>query len=143
MLLRRLLVPVDFSDRSLPALRLALDLARDVPDASVTICHVVTPQTRFVHDDFERLLAGVDASATHVELVATDGEPARRIVELARGAHCDAIVLGTRRRMGVAEYLPGSVALHVMAAAPCPVLTITPDAATAQARVEPDHSLVD
>ena len=148
MLFRRILVPVDFSDRSLPALRVAFELARDVPGARVTIFHVSTPQAPLATGDFRPLLAAADHGGVPVETVETEGDPAEKIVALAREERFDTIIIGTRRRMGVADYLLGSVAMRVLARAPCPVIAISPDMDTSAARTsEPDrfdtHPLVD
>ena len=50
--------------------------------------------------------------------------PAHAIVQYATEANIDLLVMGTRGRTGVAHLLLGSVAEHVVRAAPCPVLTV-------------------
>jgi nucleotide-binding universal stress UspA family protein len=49
---------------------------------------------------------------------------ARAILEYARDAHVDAIVVGTHGRGKLAQLFMGSVAEKVVRYAPCPVLTV-------------------
>jgi nucleotide-binding universal stress UspA family protein len=59
-----------------------------------------------------------------VETRLLEGEPARTIVDLAREAGADLIVLGSHGRTGLDRLLMGSVAEHVVRKAGCPVLTV-------------------
>ena len=56
--------------------------------------------------------------------VITSNAPARTIVEYAKTASIDLIVIGTQGRSGVSRLLMGSVAERVVRTAPCPVLTV-------------------
>ena len=53
-----------------------------------------------------------------------EGVPADEIVLAVRTWEADLIVIGTRGRNRVAEFLLGSVADAVIRRAPCPVLTV-------------------
>ena len=146
MLFNSILVPVDFSERSLPALRVALELARDAHAASITLCHVTPPQAAAPTEQFQQLLGRIDHRDARIQIVATEGDPAARILMLAKDEPFDAIVMGTRSRMGVADYLLGSVAMRVIACAPCPVITVAPDMPivnSGDSWVEPNRSFVD
>jgi len=69
--------------------------------------------------------------------------PAMAIVDYAREAHSDLIIMGTHGRGAMAQLLMGSVAERVVRTAPCPVLTVRhpehefvlPDALVAVANV--------
>jgi nucleotide-binding universal stress UspA family protein len=52
--------------------------------------------------------------------------PAAEIVKYAKAIHADIIVIGTHARAGVSRLVMGSVAEHVVRAAPCPVLVVRP-----------------
>jgi len=57
-----------------------------------------------------------------------EGHAAKTIVERAEAIHADAIVRGTHGRSGLEQMLLGSVAEAVARTAPCPVLTVRPEA---------------
>ena len=57
-------------------------------------------------------------------VVRTSTSPALTIVEYAREADVDLIIMGTHGRGAMAHLLMGSVAERVVRTAPCPVLTV-------------------
>lgn len=57
-------------------------------------------------------------------VVVTASSTAQAIVEYARQAEIDLVVVGTHGRGAVAHLLMGSVAERVVRTAPCPVLTV-------------------
>jgi nucleotide-binding universal stress UspA family protein len=59
-----------------------------------------------------------------ISVVVTSNQPASAIVDYARQAGIDLIVMGTHGRGAVAHLLMGSVAERVVRNAPCPVLTV-------------------
>ncbi len=144
--LRRVLVPVDFSEPSDKALQYGKALAGAF-FASLHVLHVV--QEPFVHGwtmegyvaalpDFredleqqarERLaqsLTEAERGLYHAELVTRVGAPYAEIVRYAQENEVDLIVLGTHGRGAIAHLLLGSVAERVVRTAPCPVLTVRP-----------------
>jgi nucleotide-binding universal stress UspA family protein len=62
------------------------------------------------------------------EKYTTEGSPVPTIIRAAEEHQADLIVMGTHGRTGLAHMLLGSVAEGVVRQAPCPVLTIRPDA---------------
>jgi len=138
----RLLCPVDFSESSLAAVRLAFSIAEEA-DARLTILHVFD----WPPDD-ELLVERLDASnfrmlvedQTHgrLEALVNDdarvwckpatkvayGKPYRRILEVAEAETSDLIVLGVRGRNPLDLTLFGSTTNHVVRRATCPVLTL-------------------
>ena len=64
------------------------------------------------------------AASVAVTRQIADGRPARMIVETAKAMGSDLIVMGTHGRSGVAHFVMGSVAEHVVRTAPCPVFTV-------------------
>ncbi|MDD7939580.1 universal stress protein [Actinomycetospora lutea] len=63
-------------------------------------------------------------SRPHVDVRVVPGHPAQVLVRAARGA--DRLVVGHRGRGAVGSLLLGSVGLHCLAAAPCPVTVVPP-----------------
>jgi nucleotide-binding universal stress UspA family protein len=142
MRIKRILVPVDFSEPSLEALDYAVELARALR-ASVEILCVVEPlayaplagpaiDLGAVRAEQERI-AGARLSALRRELARrrlrcrTDlrvGVPYRIIVDRAAKLPADLVVMGTHGRSGISHLLLGSVAERVTRSAPCAVLTV-------------------
>jgi nucleotide-binding universal stress UspA family protein len=141
--LKRILVPVDFSECSLAAVDWATLLALRFY-SEIDVLHVWNPSpfslwTPYPGDtsehlvSFDRELAGVDmkriltrleSSGIPSRAIVESGDPLRTILRLAEEARYDVIVMGTHGRRGVSHLLLGSVAESVVRRAPCPVLTI-------------------
>ena len=79
--------------------------------------------------DLAQVLAK-EAEVTVVRRVVV-GIPYRRIVEVAADEKVDLIVMATHGRTGFSHLFMGSVAEKVVRTAPCPILTIRPNGATA------------
>ena len=134
---RRVLVPVDFSDTARHAFDAARSLAAET-DASVTVLYVVEPlpaiyyaadiSSRFELDG--ELQGRVQASLRDwagVEVdrwVVAEGPPAQEILRVADDEQADLIVMGTRGRTGLDHVLVGSVTEKVCRFARTPVLVI-------------------
>ncbi|NYJ08756.1 universal stress protein [Petropleomorpha daqingensis] len=72
-----------------------------------------------------REVLGAEAPAVHV--VAVEGHPVPVLMDRAQGASL--LVLGSRSRNQLAGVVLGSVALHAVMHAPCPVLVVHPSRA--------------
>jgi len=138
--IKRILVPVDFSEPSREALSYALALAQPLK-AHILLLHVVEnvlpPAEVLVlkrqvlaarsNEDAAKRLAewrreiASDVSVSHV---LHTGVPDGEIVEVARTSHADLIVLGTHRRTGLDRLLMGSTAERVVRHACCAVLVV-------------------
>jgi nucleotide-binding universal stress UspA family protein len=62
------------------------------------------------------------AGVTDVECQIVSGPPGPAILDAARAARCDTIVLATHGRSGIARMLLGSVAEYIVRNAPCAVV---------------------
>jgi nucleotide-binding universal stress UspA family protein len=151
----RILVPVDHSAESNFAAAYAMTLA-DRFGASVELLHVVEDPfasggwgSEYFVPDMAAIRQGAIDSASKrldaqraklrargVPMVATIrmGRPAKTIVEYAKAADANLIVMGTHGRTGASHLLMGSVAEHVVRTAPCPVLTMRKPAAARRTR---------
>ena len=72
----------------------------------------------------ERVRRRADDEGVTVETVTLEGSPSRKIVDYARRAGCDLVVMGTHGRGGIDRLLLGSVAERVVRSADVPVLTV-------------------
>lgn len=144
--IRRILVPVDFSEHSRIALRFATSLARQL-DAKLVLLHVWEPP-QYVSPDImlsvpgwsamsleafshaealsavDVFLEGADIGAPPPEVRIETGDPAASIVRVANGGDYDMVVMGTQGRAGISRFLLGSVAMKVSGRATIPVLTL-------------------
>ena len=140
--IRRILVPVDFSDHARAVVDWGAHLAEE-HGSSVVFLHAYHLPVEFqqlegaylppdfwysVKEEAEKTLAGyVDALRERgiaVEAVVREGYPATVIVDEAREINADLIVIGTQGLSGLKHLLLGSIAERVVQRAPCPVLTI-------------------
>jgi nucleotide-binding universal stress UspA family protein len=131
----RILVPIDFSAPSDAALDYARLLARRW-GSELHVLHVTGERLTPPHGSgapdaepaaFRRIrdrLAGKDAPRRLNIRVVERAAPADAILNYARSAEADLIVMGTHGRRGVAHVVMGSVAESVVRRAPCPVLTM-------------------
>lgn len=136
--IQTILIPTDFSPGSEPALDVAHSLTRDHQARLILMNVVLPPPVREValpDAEMAGLVAGAKKqlavlaarfSDLPVETHAVVGDAGHAIVETAREAQADLIVMGTQGRSGVTRFLLGSVAEHVLRHAPCPVLTVKP-----------------
>jgi nucleotide-binding universal stress UspA family protein len=137
---RTILVPTDFSECSLEAMKYAMGLA-ELLTSRVVFLHVVEPfaygpELTASYPVFDPDVTKKFAERMHdwVEQVKVEGIPVEWHIELGssfaeiRSAavrfSADLIVMGTHGRTGVGHLLLGSVAERVVQHAPCPVLTI-------------------
>ena len=133
--LKKVLVPVDFSDCSKKALQYAVRFARQF-DGKLTLLHVV-PRYPAVSEmgpiDLETLQEG-RAQLEVVRLTIGDlapcdtllrtGTPHIEIIEAAKEQSIDLIIIATHGHKGLTRVLLGSTAERVIRQAPCPVLVV-------------------
>lgn len=141
-----ILCPIDFSEASAHALTHATALASWY-DAQLTVLHVVpTFEPMQVRGDLgepvhivnpvwrEQVLDGLRealeraAAPPTATCAAEAGDTSSTIVDQALSTGADLIVMGTHGRRGFQRLLLGSVAEAVLHHAPCPVLTVPPQA---------------
>jgi universal stress protein A len=146
--IRRILVPTDFSDCALPAVRYAAELADKfaaelillhvVPDSVLALPDAVMPTPAPMADlnaltdagkeGLANLIAAEKLESRHPRPEVRIGSPAQEIIAAAKDLHADLVCIGTHGRGGITRVLLGSVAEHVLRQAPCPVLTVRPKA---------------
>jgi len=139
--IKKILIPVDFSDNSKKILESAVYIADKF---EATLCVVFVVQTlddysgffvphmpvakfeeemaRAAEQKMESFLDDHQALAAKVLV----GDVAEQIIQYAEQEKVDLIVMGTHGYKGLERVLFGSVAGKVVRAAPCPVMTINP-----------------
>ena len=134
---RHLLVPVDFSDCSLEALRLGVQMLVTGSTEKLTLLVAVERSysgLRIQTDDLHAAMRGEAerhlkewkereaGDLEKVEARVVEGPPGHAICEAAREGGVDLIVIGSHGRTGLPRMLLGSTAEKVVRHAPCAVL---------------------
>ncbi|GAB6180475.1 universal stress protein [Desulfotomaculum defluvii] len=142
---KKILVPLDGSERSTKALFHSVSLAQKYT-AKITLMHVVPNLPPYVNTAVDRLghipqsifdelmRNGKDMLDQYVSSISdknidTDkfivmGQPADEILEKANQENYDLIVIGSRGLGEIKGYIMGSVSNRVSRHAPCPVLIV-------------------
>lgn len=147
ILLNSVLVATDFGDTSAAALDYGRNLARAF-GGTLHVLHVAeqvtaTAAAEFYLEDLGALQKAVDDAAAKQlaalltaddrallgarPVVRASSDVAHAIVDYAKAAHVDVIVVGTHGRGPVSRFMMGSVAEKVVRTAPCPVLVVRPN----------------
>lgn len=141
---RKVLVPVDFSENSRCAARMALKIA---PDAHVIFLHVfdvvIEEQMRYMnvpadtisqydikaHEDARRdlnqFIADLQIENHSHSRTVIFGNPGHIVCDYARTMEPDLIVLGKHGRSRFEEFLLGSVTRHAIDQTSCDILVVT------------------
>jgi nucleotide-binding universal stress UspA family protein len=123
---QRICCPVDYSERSRAALRVAVDLARRF-GAELTLLHVEEPAHAGDAATLEAWRREAAAAGARVVTATASGDPQTVIAQFANDHAVDAIVMGTHGRTGRAHALVGSVAETTVRRARCPVMVVHHD----------------
>jgi nucleotide-binding universal stress UspA family protein len=145
-IMKKLLVPTDFSKTADAALEVAVSIAHQI-GASITLIHInelvgpVIPvselhfaidqelRERYVDSirvNLKKMLEKLSAKFDDItiEQRVQEGIFATSLLELARVEHFDMIVMGTKGATGLKEFFVGSNTEKIVRFAPCPVLAI-------------------
>lgn len=106
-----------------------------VPDRSLSP-EVLGVMAQHLHEqgeaEAERFLRESPLRPERVHILIGSGVVGDQIVHSARARSADLIVMGTHGWSGLLRWMLGSVAHHVIQAAPCPVLTVGPEGQSAE-----------
>jgi nucleotide-binding universal stress UspA family protein len=142
--LKTLLYPTDFSPTAeaawplVEALALAsggqvilLHIMPEVPDDSrISVTERAKLESHYrrrAEESAAALLSKSRLPQSRTRVVLGHDVPGEEIVNRAAGLDADVIVMGTHGWSGLLSWALGSVARHVIQAAPCPVLTVNPE----------------
>jgi len=141
--LRKILVPVDFSETGMLALEHASFMAR-LAKADLLLLHVLPVQEYHFeipepvmrienHDEVNRVVEQkLEETVQYVHdnygciarSLSTRGKVSHEIMDVANEEKVDLIVMGTHGASGFEEFFLGSNAHKVVTVAPCPVITV-------------------
>jgi nucleotide-binding universal stress UspA family protein len=140
--IRKILVPIDFSEHSRRALDEAIGFAKEF-GAELHLLHcyqlhpsALAPYGVVIPENLDRDLRmaalrrlsewrdKANAQGVRVQEHVTGHFPSEEISALAETLGADLIVMGTRGMTGLKHVLLGSVAERTIRIAPCPVLTV-------------------
>ena len=141
--IKKILVPIDFSDYSKSALKYAVNFSKSF-NAEMSLIYVVEPviyppdfsmgqiaipsvNTEWderAKQELEKLAKEEIPSGVSVKTLIKTGKPFIEIIETAGELNIDLIIIATHGRTGVEHILFGSTAEKVVRKAPCPVLTL-------------------
>ena len=142
--LKRILLPVDYSEHSRQTLLFAAGLAKQL-GAAIDVLHVAEYPLRMPGDinvvqggkkrplgelllenaerEMEEFLRSPEPQGVPISHKLNHGEPAGRILSAIEAGHYDLVVIGTHGRTGFQHWLLGSVAERVLRLSPVAVLT--------------------
>lgn len=141
--IKKILVPIDFSDYSKSALKYAVNFCKNC-QAEMYLIYVVEPVIyppdfsmgqiaipsvnaewdERARQELDKLAKEEIPSTVPVKTIIKTGKPFVEIVETASELEVDLIIIATHGRSGVEHILFGSTAEKVVRKAPCPVLTL-------------------
>jgi len=141
--IKKVLVPIDFSDYSKSALKYAVNFAKSF-NADIILVYVVEPiiyppdfsmgqiampsiNTEWddrAKDELAKLAKNEITGVNSVKTIIKTGKPFVEIIETAKEENADLIIIATHGHSGVEHILFGSTAEKVVRKAPCPVLTL-------------------
>jgi len=144
-MIKRIVVPVDFSNTSLQALDYAVDFGRPFK-AEIVVVHVIEPiyftsptdmyvpsfntgmlldeQRRIGREQLASLAADLKKRRINARTILQTGSAHQVITDTAKRVKADLIVMATHGRTGLSHVVLGSVAERVVRHAECPVLTV-------------------
>lgn len=139
--IRNVLVPLDFSNPSLKAIKFALSISKrfgaelhlvhvfapNYPIAALDTIPLITPELevrRNVRQNLKDVAREHGVELHRKNIHAPQGRPFEQICELARRIEIDLIVISTRGRTGLEHLVLGSTAERVVRYSPCPVLVV-------------------
>jgi len=140
----RILVPTDMSDHSFKAMRQAFDIAKQY-NSEVILLHVIRDPVQECSFDYcisgdlvnqlqaemnESIRKGIKQHLANLPSIDADkvitdvktGNPYEEILKEAEERDIDLIVIASLGSTGLAKFMIGSVARHVLLGSKCPVL---------------------
>ncbi|MHC1739391.1 MAG: universal stress protein [Ignavibacteriaceae bacterium] len=141
--IKKILVPIDFSEASLISLRYSLNFAK-LFNAKLFLIYVLEPvvyppdfslgqislpsvdleMDKRAKEELEKIAKAEIPGDIEFNLIIKTGKPFIEIIETAKSEDIDLIIISTHGHTGVEHILFGSTAEKVVRKAPCPVLSV-------------------
>lgn len=141
--IKKILVPIDFSDYSKSALKYAVNFAKRF-NAKLVLVYVVEPiiyppdfsmgqiaiptidlgMDKRAQEELDKLAEKEIPKDLTANTIVKTGKPFIEIIETAADENVDLIIIATHGHTGMEHILFGSTAEKVVRKAPCPVLTL-------------------
>lgn len=140
--MRKVLVPVDGSENSERALKLAIAFSKENPSIELFILNVQLPIdsglirdfisedkiSSFIADEGARLLAParflLDTAGTRYTSAVATGSVGETIADYVEQTHCDHVIMGTRGMGALKSLVVGSTATRVIHLVDVPVTVV-------------------
>ena len=139
--MKRIIVPIDFSDTSVNAAKYAIELAKNIPGANITLYHVyssISFSTLTSKDENSRQMVSeaelkalrnrIENGFDSISCVAEDGSFVENVARYALGNHADLVVMGITGSSRITQVFMGTNTLNVIRNISCPVMIIPPEA---------------
>lgn len=139
--MKKIIVPVDFSDTSVNAAKYAIELAKDLPDAHIILYHVYSSisfstltsgdsDSRQIvsENELKSLKNKIAGGFAAISCVAEDGSFVETLANYALGNHVDLVVMGITGSSRITQVFMGTNTLNVIRNISCPVMIIPPEA---------------
>ncbi len=139
--MKKIIVPIDFSDTSVNAAKYAIELAKNIADAQVTLYHVYSSisfaaltskdenSRQMVSEaELKTLKDKISGDFDSISCEAEEGSFVENIAQYALGHHADLIIMGITGSSKITQVFMGTNTLNVIRNISCPVMIIPPDA---------------
>ena len=132
--IEEILCPIDFGELSMMELKYAISLARQL-NAKLFVAHIseffnyrvpVFKRDKLIDKINKKIIGIAEENNYRIENIIYDmGEPAQKIIEIAKKNKVDIITMATHQRKGIEKFL-GSISEKVLMYSDIPVLILPP-----------------
>ncbi|MCK5058065.1 MAG: universal stress protein [Candidatus Aminicenantes bacterium] len=133
--IEKILSPIDFTEFSLLELNYSISLAKQL-QASLSVVHIseffnikvpVLKRDKLI-EKINKKIEGIAATHNYkIDNIFYDiGEPAQKIIEIAKANQIDLITMATHQRKGIEKFFLGSISEKVLMYANIPALILPP-----------------
>lgn len=138
-IMKKFLVPLDFSETSKNAAKYAINLAAEVEDAHIVFYHVYSPislATLTARDEgsrqnvseqaLENVKKELESEKVSISCVAEEGSLVENLSDYILGNKVDMVIMGITGSSRIAQVFMGTNTLNVARNVDCPVMIIPP-----------------
>lgn len=132
---KRILCPIDFSEDSMNELEYAILLAKQL-EAQLYVAHIseffnykvpVLKRDKLIEKINEKIAKVAESHEYKIENVIYEtGEPAQKIIEIAKNEKMDLLIMSTHQRKGFEKLFLGSITEKVLVCTDIPVIVLPP-----------------